>query len=108
MALPTARIRRSAARGALALWLAVIVLLAQLLAATHHDHEIAAKSQHCVSCALHAQPHAAPPEAALRSAPFSWTLLHALLFAPAPGRHVAAADYALPPAHAPPSFPHLR
>jgi hypothetical protein len=105
MALPTSSSRRLAApRGWIALWLAAIVLVAQLLAAAHHDHEIAAKSQHCVACALHAQPYAAPPDAALRTAPFSWTLLHPLASLPAAGRHVPAIDYALPPAHAPPAF----
>ncbi|QGZ38047.1 hypothetical protein IP92_05805 [Pseudoduganella flava] len=105
MAFPNPSLRRLAApRGWVALWLAAIVFLAQLLAAAHHDHEVAAKSQHCVACALHAQPHAAPPDAVVRTAPFSWILLHRLAFVPSAGRHVPADDYALPPAHAPPAF----
>ncbi len=101
--------RPAAPRGrpAWAAWLAkllAIILLVQLFALTQHDHPVSSKSQHCAACALHAQPHAGPPQAALAAAPFSWTVLHALFLAPALAAPTLAASWLLPPAHAPPAF----
>ncbi|GGY11782.1 hypothetical protein GJV26_27135 [Massilia dura] len=111
-AFPRSRSRRAALRGRLASWvvaLAAAILLLQLFAAAaHHDHELAAKSQHCVACALHAQPHAAPPEARPAPAPFGWTLLHTLASLPPAFPAAHAARYLLPPSQAPPSFLSLR
>lgn len=101
--------RPAAPRGrpAWAAWLAkclAIVLLVQLFALTQHDHPVSSKSQHCAACALHAQPHAGPPQATLAASPFSWTLLHALFRAPVLAAPAHAAAWLLPPAHAPPAF----
>jgi hypothetical protein len=46
------------------LLLGALVLLFQLLAAARHHHDPAAKSPHCASCMLHAQPHAVPRQRA--------------------------------------------
>ncbi|WP_332876367.1 hypothetical protein [Massilia sp. S19_KUP03_FR1] len=94
-------------RPAWAAWLArllAIVLLVQLFALTQHDHPVSSKSQHCAACALHAQPHAGPPQALPAPAPFSWTLLHAALQVPPLAAPARAAAWLLPPAHAPPAF----
>lgn len=100
---------RAASRGLpaqwLALWLAAVIVIVQLLGAAHHDHELAAKSQHCVSCVLHAQPHAAPPDAVPRIAPFGWILEHAVTATLIAAVPPAVSDYLLPLPHAPPLFP---
>ena len=112
LAPPRTRHRRATLRGRAASWvlaLAAIVLLLQLFAAAaHHDHELAAKSQHCVACALHAQPHAVPPDAPAVPAPFRWTLLHVIAATPSIDAAPLAAGYLLPPSQAPPPFPSLR
>lgn len=108
---PRFRYRR-ATRGRLAAWavpfiaaLAGIILLVQLFAAAaHHDHELAAKSQHCVACALHAHPDTAPPGTPPEAASPAWSLLGML---PPPARTASAApaaDHLLPPSQAPPPF----
>lgn len=93
----------AAPRGWLALWLVTLVFLAQLFTSTQHDHELSAKSQHCVACALHVQPHAAPPPALPAPAPAVWHLLRTLAPLAPPASAAPAADYLLPPAHAPPA-----
>lgn len=108
-AAPPRHHRPAAARGRpapwLGGWLVIAVFLLQLFAVTlHDDHELAAKSQHCVACALHATPHAAPPDTVLPVAPLRWTLLYALAPAQPPRRLAHSADYLRPPPHAPPSF----
>jgi hypothetical protein len=101
------RYRRPAAlRGRAVLWLFALLFLFQMLGATHHDHEVAAKSQHCVSCALHAQPHAAPPDMAVHPAPVGWMLLHPVLTVDRVAPAAQAARWLLPLPHAPPAFPH--
>lgn len=92
------------ARGRRAAWLVALCLVLQPFAAAQHEHEAAAKPQHCVSCMLHAQPQAAPPDTVLAVAPFSWNLLHALAPAPLRQRLARPVDYLLPPSHAPPVF----
>lgn len=94
--------RPAAPRGWIALWLVTLVFLAQLFAATQHEHESSAKAQHCVACALHAQPFAAPPPAALAAAPVSWHLVRTLLAPLAARLPLLRADWLLPLAHAPP------
>ncbi|MGX4643113.1 hypothetical protein [Massilia sp. SYSU DXS3249] len=86
------------------LWLLAIVLVLQLLGAARHDHELASKAQHCVSCMAHAQPHAPPPGAVLRPVPSTPPVLHAVPAAPAPLAAASTPDYLLPPPHAPPGF----
>lgn len=109
---PRPRHHRASLRGAVASWVlafaAAIVLLQWFAAAAHHDHELAAKSPHCVACALHAQPHAPPPDIAPSPASLRWTLLHALVPASStlPAPH--ATRYLLPPSQAPPAFLSLR
>lgn len=106
------RLRHAAPRGGAvsraAAWLlalaAVILLWQQFAACAHHEHELAAASQHCVACTLHAQPHAAPPATAPASAPPGWVLLHPMEPAAAARLARRAAAYLLPPAHAPPLF----
>lgn len=101
-----------ASRGRAAAWVVALAALVFLLqcfaAAAHHDHELAAKSQHCVACALHAQPYAPPPDVQPSPAPLRWTLLHALvpasLAVPAP----RPTRYLTPPSQAPPLFLSLR
>lgn len=90
----------------LILALAALVFIVQLLGAAHHDHELAAKSQHCVSCVLHAQPHAAPPDAVLRVVPLAWILEYAVIGTLITAAPPAVSDYLLPLPHAPPPFPH--
>lgn len=105
-AAPPFCLRPAAARGRLVLWLAGLVFLFQLIAGTQHHHEPGAKTQHCVSCTLHAQPHAAPPDAVLAVVPATLTLLRVLGAAfsahPAP----SSPDHLRPPSQAPPSLPH--
>jgi len=96
--------RPAAAHGRHAVWLIVIVFLLQFLGATQHHHEPKAKAQHCVACALHAQPHAAPPGTTLAPLPSGWILLHALVRTEAGRAPAIEADYLLPPAHGPPAF----
>ena len=106
------RLRHRAPRGGAAsraaAWLialaAAVLLWQQFAACAHGDHEVAAASPHCVACALHATPHAAPPAAAPAPAAPAWVLLHPL--EPAAAAHPAyrAAAYLLPPAHGPPPF----
>ncbi len=97
--------RPAALRGQVVLWLAACVFLLQMFAAAvHHDHEVAAKSPHCVSCALHAQPHAAPPDTVLPVAPFRRALLHALFTPDVADRIAPRTAWLLPPPHAPPVF----
>ena len=104
MSAPAPRPHRLAApRGWLALWLVTLVFLAQLFAATRHDHETGATAQHCVACALHAQPHAAPPPAVPAIAPVSVHLVRTLLAPIGADAPATAADYLLPPAQAPPA-----
>ncbi|HEX8602388.1 MAG TPA: hypothetical protein VF774_07065 [Pseudoduganella sp.] len=115
-ACPRSRYRRATPRGRVASWalalslaLAAIVLLLQLFAAAaHHDHELAAKSQHCVACALHAQPHGAPPDAQPPPPALHWTLLQILSAIPFIAAAAHAASCVLPPAQAPPPFLSLR
>ena len=100
--------RFAAPRGWCALWLVTLVFLAQLFAATRHDHDLGAASQHCVACALHAQPDASAPPATLSVAPQGWPLVQVLAAVkpvPAPRR---TGGYLLPPAQAPPAsaFPY--
>jgi hypothetical protein len=87
------------------MWLASLVFLFQVLAAAHHHHDQAVKVRHCAACTLHAQPHAAPPDAALAVAPSGRTLLYVL--ADTLAAHVAppAPTHLRPPTRAPP-FPH--
>lgn len=107
---------RRATRGRLASWarpfiaaLAAAILLVQLFAAAaHHDHELAAKSQHCVACALHAHPDAAPPDMPPSAAPSGWTLLGMLAPCARAVSLALPADHLLPPAQAPPTFLSLR
>ena len=116
LALPRSPYRRAFLRSRVASraasWIAAlaaaIFLLQWFAAAAHHDHELAAKSQHCVACALHAQPHGAPPDMAPAPPPLRWMLLQTL--APATPAFPAppAARYLLPPSHAPPAFLSLR
>lgn len=101
---PFRQLRPAAARGRLLPWLAVLVLLFQLLAGTEHHHEASSKTQHCVACALHAQPHAGPPAAAMAPVAIAWRLLHALAPLAPPSIRVAAAAFLRPPSHAPPAF----
>ena len=96
--------RPAAIRGRTAVWLIVLVFLLQLLGATQHHHEAKAKTPHCVACALHAQPHAAPPGTSLAPLPSGWFLLHALVLTQARSAPASGADYLLPPAHGPPAF----
>ncbi|QJE01882.1 hypothetical protein HH212_19190 [Massilia forsythiae] len=105
-AAPPCHFRPAAARGRLVLWLAGLVFLFQLLAGTQHHHEPGAKTQHCVSCTLHAQPHAAPPDAVLAVLPSAFTLLHVLGAARAAHAAPAAPDHLRPPSQAPPRLPH--
>lgn len=101
------RHRRSAAArrcGRLLPWLMAIVFLLQMLGAAEHHHELHAKHPHCVSCTLHAQPHAAPPDTTLTPALAGWSLVHALVYARAAPAPAAAAPFLLPPAHGPPAF----
>ena len=104
--------RRASLRGRLASWilgLAAVILLVQLFAASaHHDHELAAKSQHCVACVLHAHPDAAPPDAPVLPAPSGWTLLGTLSPLSGISSPAAAAGYLLPPSRAPPPFLSIR
>lgn len=108
VALPRPQHRpRQHARPAWAAWLArllVVVLLVQLFALTQHDHPLAAQSQHCHACALHAQPHAGPPLALPAPPPFSWTLLAGTVALPARAAAAHSAPWLLPPAQAPPAF----
>ena len=98
--------RPAGTRGRVLVWLATLVFLLQMLAATEHHHDLSAKSQHCVACTLHAQPLAAPPDTALPLAPFAWHLLHALAVATLASQAVPAFGWLRPPPHAPPVFPH--
>jgi hypothetical protein len=103
-------------RGRVASWatsfiavLATLILLVQLFAAVaHHDHELAAKSQHCVACVLHAHPDAAPPDAPPSPAPTGWALRGVLPPFPVTSAAAPPSDHLLPPAHAPPPFLSLR
>jgi hypothetical protein len=101
---PFRQLRPAAMRGRLLPWLAVLVLLFQLLAGAAHHHEASSKTQHCVACALHAQPHAGPPAAVLAPLASGWRLLHALAPALPPSSPVIAADFLRPPPQAPPAF----
>lgn len=101
-AMPPRSSTQAAPRGWWALWLVTLVFLAQLFAATQHEHESSATAQHCVACALHAQPFAAPPPAALAAAPVSWRLVRTLLAPLAARLPLLRADWLLPLAHAPP------
>jgi hypothetical protein len=103
-AIPTSPSRPAAPRGRLLPWLLVIVFLLQFLGATQHHHELTAKSPHCVSCTLHAQPHAAPPAALPGPAPFAWILLQRLDLACAATVCAARSAFLRPPAQGPPSF----
>jgi hypothetical protein len=101
---PYDRPAASRGRGACVAWLLAIVLLFQLLVQTQHDHEHASKSHHCVACAVHATPLAGPPVASLAVAPAAalvYILALPVRLVPRPAR---AADYLLPPPHAPPVF----
>lgn len=104
--------RRASPRGRLASWilgLAAVILLLQLFAASaHHDHELAAKSQDCVACLLHAHPDAAPPDAPPLSAPSGWTLLRTLSPLSGTASPAPAAGYLLPQLRAPPAFLSIR
>ena len=96
--------RTAATHGRLAAWLIIIVFMLQFLAATQHHHDAAAKTPHCVACTLHAQPHAAPPDATLAVAAFSRHVLHRLFYANLAQELVAYVDFLLPPSHGPPAF----
>lgn len=84
------------------LWLAAIVFLLQMLAATEHHHEPGAKPHHCIACTVHAQPHAGPPDLRVAPAPFAWTLLRILASVPAGAQPAFASDYLRPPPQGPP------
>jgi hypothetical protein len=94
--------RPVALRGRVLPWLAAIVFLLQMLAATEHHHEPAAKSHHCIACTLHAQPYAGPPDLAVAPAPVAWTLLRTLSAVAAGAPPPFASDYLRPPPQAPP------
>ena len=116
LALPRSPYRRAFLRSRVASraasWIAAlaaaIFLLQWFAAAAHHDHELAAKSQHCVACALHAQPHGAPPDAQQPPPALRWTLLQVLYAIPFIAALAHAASCVLPPAQAPPPFLSLR
>jgi hypothetical protein len=108
---PTRALRGPAASWAArcALALATLILVLQLFAAAaHHDHELAAKSQHCVACVLHAHPDAAPPDAPPLPLPSAWTLLGVLDPVAGNASQLPPAGRVLPPPRAPPSFPSPR
>lgn len=96
--------RPASARGRVLVWLATVIFLLQMLAATEHHHDLSAKSQHCAACTLHAQPQAAPPAAVPALAPFVWHLLHALAPAATTSHVLPAPGWLRPPPHAPPVF----
>jgi hypothetical protein len=98
------RYRPAAVRGRVLVWLAALIFLLQMLAATEHHHELSAKSQHCVACTLHAQPHAAPPAPVLPLAPFAWQLLATLATLDVGSAHVPASAHLRPPPQGPPAF----
>jgi len=102
----TRHCRPAAARrcGRLLPWLMAIVFLLQMLGAAGHHHELHAKTPHCVSCTLHAQPHAAPPPATLAPVSTGWALVHALVYMRATQAPATAAPFLLPPAQGPPAF----
>ena len=99
-------LRPAAARrcGRLLPWLMVLVFLLQMLGAAGHHHELHAKSPHCASCTLHAQPHAAPPDTTLAPIPLGHILMQALVYAGAAQAPAAAPAFLLPPAQGPPAF----
>ena len=90
--------------GRLLPWLMALVFLLQILGTAEHHHELHAKTPHCVSCTLHAQPHAAPPPTTLAPVTSGWALVHALVYAQASGAAPAAPPFLLPPAQGPPAF----
>lgn len=94
---------RLAAIGRLALWLAGVLFVVQMLAATQHHHDLSAQGADCVSCVLNAQLPSTPPEPGLQETAFHPALLkYYIVHAPA----IAApheADHLIPPSHGPPA-----
>jgi len=96
--------RPAAARGRVVSWLVIVVFLLQFFAAAEHHHDPKAKTAHCVSCTLHAQAHAGPPDTRLAPVATALTLLHGVVHAPVAAIPLPRPGFLLPPAHGPPAF----
>lgn len=96
--------RPAATRGRVVSWLVIVVFLLQFFAAAEHHHDPKAKTSHCVSCTLHAQAHAAPPDTRLAPVATAWTLLHEVVQAAVGAAPLPRPGFLLPPAHGPPAF----
>lgn len=94
---------RYAAFGRLALWLAGLLFVVQMLAATQHHHDLSTQSSDCVSCVHNAQLPSAPPEPALQEVALRLARLqYRIVHAPPVTLH-STPDHLIPPAHGPPS-----
>jgi len=96
--------RPAAARGRFVSWLVIAVFLLQFFAAAEHHHEPKAKTAHCVSCTLHAQAHAAPPDTRLAPVATGWILLHDVVHVAVLHTPLPRPAFLLPPAQGPPAF----
>jgi hypothetical protein len=88
----------------LVVWFAAIVLLLQLLGATHHRHDLAHQVSDCAGCMLAAQPPSPPaphiiPEIAVTQAVLQYLLVLPLLVLAG-----ACFSFLIPHAQAPPTF----